>query len=1597
VARQQAPKGGVRYAGKFYKGGQTLPKKYSYGTPDSPTHNGSTILTGVAGTRLVDPAAHIPEVAPNYGRPIVPHVSTFQGMITSLAKAYRYSDEALQHSKANAHMMLNDPAITEPLFSRMRITSQLNWHIEPEDENDEAQIKAAEVLTMLMKKIPNFAKYRFALLLAVWYGRYAIENQYGVTTKNGRKYYYINKWTPLSGDKLLFRYDDGSGKYDPDQIGIRMSPALVKEDHIAGRYELEPTYDTLAYFLKPWERKAMTVHRHILMDAEYESPIDGGMIHGVGLRNFLYWAWYQKQEAQAMVAEMVERSAMGFTIYYYPDGNAAAQEEVEKIASEQAHTNVITMPRGADGSDSYGIDQIPPNSAGIQILQDYIQEFCNRQIKLMIMGQTLSSEPGSTGMGSGVAGLQKNTLADIISFDANGLEETVTSEMLVPLRDFNMPEMRDVDFKFRIDTESSDPLKDLQGLRQAWEMGAKIREQDVHDIIGTSAPGEGDTTLYNPVLMQQTRLAEESIQGSDGEDSALTDLMGGSEEEEDLMNADELSPKAESVSSNLISSFYGQNWADSMGGGDDPGDSPTTYGKDGKPVKYGYGQSFDELEHPRAPKGGITLNGKEIKGGVWIEDKDLAGASPEELDVLEQSQVGDEMEAGNTPADEENPDIDHDGDPDGEGGYDDPDNDPDGGDDKPDDKGGDTSDEQVEPMTDEQTKMEQAERDADLVDFVAQQFGKPLQHGSGKFLMKQAMMLQQAGFNIKIPDSTYNASEVAIIVAHQMESLAGPMNGIVQASKKLGLTQSKAQGLLYRVNHASNQLLNEAESKGYTQKSKNFRDQVTGSLDYLSKQGVAAIPANEAADWGKVAAAALKLTGKVMNIPMATALGGLLAPDESDTPEGYEQKATEFLSGLRDDVVAWKAQKVIAPDAMGSIGKEAKAEEERQKGNGFLDWDSKELQSPSNVSGEATESPDAMGKTDLSPEAQDFMDYLGSDEEGTFSSNAGDAEPEAEPEPEIMPIHKVKGYSRAAMDAIGAVTDFQELTRNELETFYSHIADIDKQQLDHYNSTTGTIVNALRVKLEGQSKDEFHNMRKEAAKVLEAEGDSISGLDGKIQELTGDPATAGAFREMFGEGADGESSFFNWLANTKTLPKPPQPGGPETIAALEKSDVLQKYETHKQTAEMHDMYEGEDAEDGGLNVPSEESAIEPEPGFNDFGEAIPGYEPPEADEATEEAVTEPEPLSEDESSRLAGMGVSPEQIANMSPTAMEKFRSIPQEDEAEAPELEPGLESGEDEVAEDDDDFGFGGGDVEEEGGLSEEDMAQLGENKEEILASGATAGDGETTDHAPEAIQHLESLGIPASAAANMSAEQVNHLVENAKSSLPEEPVASESNPELEAYGLTPEAIATMSPEDRAKITQNPPAGKEEPAYEDDSEYSDLRDMAKGSNEPYYDSIMDSLTSKGKVPSAERKSDVGQSWDMLKHKLRPEEFVQGLRDNGDDIRGWTRGLLAEDDFGDEDGATPFAKQPEKRVQYTKLATKAHLDREDLGYEDDAEQNLNCGNCDHFQAGRCLKFDSMNRSNPTKYDLDSEVDADAGCDLYQFKVTDDEEFLEDGE
>jgi phage gp29-like protein len=478
------------------------------------------IVQELLGEGDVDPALKIKGMPPNYGNDVLPHVISFTGLISTISKVYRPSDNALQASWENAKYMLNDCSIMECLEQRTRSTALLNWHLEPEDETDPKQKALAEELTSIIEETPRFMQYRESLLRALWFGKYANKMRYRWKTVQGKQRICIDKWEPVHGDKLVFRYDSGTGDYDPDQIGIRVGAgfhSLMARSWQQERLSQIQLADIgLAYFLKPWERQLLAIHKHCTEDGEWEDVESAGRIHGVGIRHRIYWCWYQMQEALAWLMEFLERSAFGMEIWYYPWGDKTARDRMYTAAQDRIGQgrNIILVPRPVgEASQAYGVERIEPAMAGADILADkVIKELFGHRIKRYILGQTLTTESAGTGLGSNLASVHLDTYLQIVRYDATNLEETMTTELVTPLKRFNYPWARDLPIRFKIDTEAQDVDGKLAAWERAWNMGCRLKESDVMELIAAATPGEEDVVLLNPTIDQQKRLTAQHEQ-----------------------------------------------------------------------------------------------------------------------------------------------------------------------------------------------------------------------------------------------------------------------------------------------------------------------------------------------------------------------------------------------------------------------------------------------------------------------------------------------------------------------------------------------------------------------------------------------------------------------------------------------------------------------------------------------------------------------------------------------------------------------------------------------------------------------------------------------------------------------------------------------------------------------------------------------------------------------------------------------------------------------------------------------------------------------------------------------------------------------------
>lgn len=465
------------------------------------------------------------------GDTFLPHIFTVAGRYGVASKVYSYGDEALVDSRENAELMRNELAIQECLEARMKSTALLSWHVSPMDDGLDERTKQrlqisgvnqgsrwdaedlAAKVSLILQRTPNLTKLFYSLMEAIWYGRQGAELFWRPRTVQGlgRKTMCITHWQPRHGDKLVFRYDDGTYEYDPNQVGIRIGPGYNVQreftDYAGNKHKkVEATQYGLAYFLDKAEREKMIIHRHLIEDGDFNHPIKAGSIHGIGIRSRIYWTWYAYSECLKLLLEYIERSALGIEIWRYPAHNKEAQTKTKEAAQRRGAPGrsilMVPIPEG-ENADLYDVQIVEPGLQGADVLQNVLDRFFGHKIKRYILGQTLTTEADATGIGSGVAAAHQATYADIVRFDSLGLAETITQDVIRTIQLHNFPGSEGIWLKFNFDTESPEMQFKLDAYRQAWEMGAEIKTDDVFKVLGAARPHEDDDKLQNPIFAQQ--------------------------------------------------------------------------------------------------------------------------------------------------------------------------------------------------------------------------------------------------------------------------------------------------------------------------------------------------------------------------------------------------------------------------------------------------------------------------------------------------------------------------------------------------------------------------------------------------------------------------------------------------------------------------------------------------------------------------------------------------------------------------------------------------------------------------------------------------------------------------------------------------------------------------------------------------------------------------------------------------------------------------------------------------------------------------------------------------------------------------------------
>ena len=170
--------------------------------------------------------------------------------------------------------------------------------------------------------------------------------QYGSATAGRRsaaRCIAIDKWRPVNGDKLVFRYDDGSGEFDEDQVGIRVGQGLPRKPGgqaakclMINKVAATVGWRTLSIGnARCWRSTAPDRRR-------FEAPKPARSRRGI--RSRIYWMWYQKQRRSRVHGVL---GAIGFGIEIWVISGESASEGKPSGGDGRIGNgrNIVLVPR----------------------------------------------------------------------------------------------------------------------------------------------------------------------------------------------------------------------------------------------------------------------------------------------------------------------------------------------------------------------------------------------------------------------------------------------------------------------------------------------------------------------------------------------------------------------------------------------------------------------------------------------------------------------------------------------------------------------------------------------------------------------------------------------------------------------------------------------------------------------------------------------------------------------------------------------------------------------------------------------------------------------------------------------------------------------------------------------------------------------------------------------------------------------------------------------------------------------------------------------------------------------------------------------------
>lgn len=459
-------------------------------TPQERLKEAGLSLNGLGATDRISP--------PLMGKWGVENWMTYAAIAQFSSRTYRWLfDACLQDNQQNSNAMRLDPVIWSALRKRQRPVCQLEWQIEPVDENNEREVQAADRQTRIIQKIPDFQQMRRVLLEAQFYGRYGVNllPKWEYDYPSGQTVIHVSDWQPVHGDKILFTFGG-----DP---AISVSSAMYQGKVVS-------TDRGAAHLLTENEKEWFLWHEFEREDADFWDSNSALMVHGVGFRHRLYYFWWLRNNLTQILFDFLQKVGTGITIFFFEQGNQESYDAVLEAAQNQVGNNAYLFPRAKDGTSAYagpGIERIEISMTGAEMFRT-IFEMLNDYMTDAILGEIGTTQEMNAGLGSGVADQHGMTADDRVKYDAVDLERPM-QRLVNALYRWNDPGIPPGRFQHLCDKRN--PGEFMEALGVALDAGLDVSESQVRDVLGLPAPKPGEGILSKLQSMQASAMDQQQL------------------------------------------------------------------------------------------------------------------------------------------------------------------------------------------------------------------------------------------------------------------------------------------------------------------------------------------------------------------------------------------------------------------------------------------------------------------------------------------------------------------------------------------------------------------------------------------------------------------------------------------------------------------------------------------------------------------------------------------------------------------------------------------------------------------------------------------------------------------------------------------------------------------------------------------------------------------------------------------------------------------------------------------------------------------------------------------------------------------------------